>query len=240
MTAEVLFFDLSAFAALVVLVRHAVRTSGAAEAAREIGFLAGFAVFREMVVAALCRVNQVPPPYTSLTGMGQVGPVNVVVASGWVFCTYCSFHLSRLIQRTAFPGTNVFLTFALTALVAGCISYGVETTGTRVGLWVWSEVSRGRVVPWLPFGWPVDALDGWAATSFWTAFAYRSFRDGLLSPVRWKGAALTVGLVALYALADLGVTRFPVSPRKVLTVAIVIASAVLGFVAPPRMCGLRR
>ncbi len=237
MRPEVLFFDLSALAALVILARHAVRTSGAGEAAREMGFLAGFSVFRETMVAVMCHHHQVPLPYTSLTGMGQVGPVNVVVASGWVFCTYCSFHLSRLIQRTLFQGTNVFLTLALTALVAGCISYAVETTGTRVGLWVWSEVSRSRVVP---FGWPVDARDCWAATSFMTMLAYRSFRDGLLSSVRWKGVVLTIALIAAYALADLGTPHFPVSPRKVLTVIYVATSAVLGFTAPSWMCGNRR
>jgi hypothetical protein len=237
MKPEMLFFEVAAFCALLLLVRHSARTEGLRTAALFFIYLLAMAVFREWLVYSLTRSIDKPVPYSSDATMGRIGFVNLVVVAGWVFTTYLSFGLARLIQRRNFEGTNVFFTLAMTALVTTAISYAVETAGMRLGLWTWTQSNR-RPVAWLPFEWPFDAFEGWAATSFMIVSVYCALRFRLFSPVRWRSVSITAALLALYSVADLTVRWLgPSSPRKKLTVIYIAAAVVLGFVAPKRLLG---
>jgi hypothetical protein len=196
-------------------------------------FLMGAA--REWVVAGLSRATSQPAPYTPDPHLGHLGVVNVVVVSGWVFTAMLSFVLAKLIQRQSFPGTNVFFTLALTALVTTAISYAVEVTGIRIHLWTWHA---SHPVRWLPFDWPFDAFEGWASTSFMLMLAYCGFCGRLFSNSRVWSTAITAGLLLLFALADLAQPWLgPDSPRKKVTVLYVALAVVLGFAAPRRLLG---
>ena len=135
MTFPLLLFRAGAFAALVLLVRHAWRTEGGRVAGILVGYLTVMAVVREWTVASVSHAIDQPVPYRRTPKLGHIGLVNLVVVAGWVFTALVSFELARMIQRRNFPGTNVFLTLALTALVTTTISYAVEITGMRIHLW---------------------------------------------------------------------------------------------------------
>lgn len=237
MRPEMLLFQAAAFSALLLLVRHSVRTEGLRTAAFFFIYLLAMAVFREWLVSAITHLIEKPVPYSSDARMGRIGFVNMVVVAGWVFTTYLSFGLAKLIQRRNFERTNIFFTLAITALVTTAISYAVETAGMRINLWTWTQSNR-RPVAWLPFEWPFDAFEGWAATSFIIVSVYCALRYRLFSPIRWRSVSITAALLALYSVADLTVRWLgPSSPRKKLTVVYIAAAVVLGFVAPRRLLG---
>lgn len=235
MSFPALLFRGGAFVALILLVRYAKRVEGSRGAAILVGYVTLMATTREWVVSALSHAIAQPVPYAADAKVGHLGPVNVVVVAGWVFTTLASFALAKMIQRRNFPGTTIFLTLALTALVTSSISYAVEVTGMRIQLWTWHAV---HPVEWLPFDWPFDAFEGWAATSFMIMLVYCTVRYRLLWSDAWRRAAALAGLVLLFGLADLAQPWLgPESPRKKVTVVYFALSVVLGFTAPRRLLG---
>lgn len=236
MRSEVLFFEASAFFALVLLARHALRHFGRKHGLVLLLYLAAMGFLRELLVIWLTASTGKPHPFAPDASMGSVAGVNFAVVGGWVFTAYTSFLLSGMIQRRSFPRTNVFLTLALTALVTSTVSYAVETSGTRLRLWVWDR--QCSPLTWLPFDWPVNAFDGWAATSFVILLPYCVVRYRMFSRRLWVSLLVAVGLFALYALSDLAVGWLgPDSPRMKLTVVYLVAALLLGFIAPEWMLG---
>ena len=235
MTFPLLLFRAGAFFALVLLVRHEWRREGGRAASVLVAYLTVMAVVREWTVSSVSRAIEQPVPYTPDPKLGHIGLVNLVVVAGWIFTALVSFELAKMIQRRNFPGTNVFLTLALTALVTTAISYAVEVTGMRIHLWSWHAV---HPVEWLPFDWPFDAFEGWASTSFMIMLVYCAVRYRLFSSDRWWSAAITLALLLLFGLADLAQPWLgPESPRKKVTVIYIALSIVLGFTAPRRLLG---
>lgn len=230
-----LLFRGGAFLALILLVRHALRTEGRRAGAILVGYLVVMAAAREWLVASLSHAIDKPLPYQADAHLGHFGLLNVVVIAGWVFTTLLSFSLAKRIQRRNFPATNIFLTLALTALMTTTISYAVEVTGMRLGLWRWHEV---HPVEWLPFDWPYDAFEGWAATSFMIMLVYCGVRYRLFSANRWRSTAVLVAIVAIFGLSDLLQPLLgPDSPRKKVTYVYLAVSVVLGWWAPRRLLG---
>jgi hypothetical protein len=230
-----LLFRGGALVALVLLVMHVRRTEGGRPAAILIAYLVTMASIREWAVATIVHAIDQPLPYQADSKLGHFGLVNVVVVSGWVFTALLSFTLAKAIQRRNLPGTNIFLTLTLTALVTTTISYRVEVTGMRIQLWRWHEV---HPVAWLPFDWPFDAFEGWAATSFMIMLVYCAARYRLFSERPWRCAAVTLALIALFALSDLLQPWLgPSSPRKKVTVLYLLLSTLLGFRAPASILG---
>ena len=235
MTWSALFFRAGALIALLIVIRYTLRLEGRRNGALLVAYLVVMGTLREWTVTRLSAAIDQPVPYTPDGTLGQIGGFNVVVVAGWVFTILLSFYLARLIQRRNFAGTNIFFTLALSALVTTAISYAVETCGTRIHLWTWRQPSP---VEWLPFDWPFDAFEGWAATSLVILLVYCGLRYRLFAPQRWSSAAITGALVALFALADLAQPLIgPASPRKKVTVIYLVASIVLGFRAPRWMLG---
>jgi hypothetical protein len=232
---DVALFRVGAFVALLLVVRHVKRMEGGRAAGILVAYLTAMAIVREWVVAGLSHAIDEPRPYTPDPTLGHLGLVNVVVVAGWVFCALVSFALAKMIQRRNFPGTNVFFTLALIALVTTAISYPVEVTGMRIHLWTWHAL---HPVVWLPFEWPFDAFEGWAATSFMIMLVYCAVRYRLFSPDPVRRAAVTAGLLLLFGLADLAQPWLgPESPRKKVTVVYLTLSVVLGFAAPRKWLG---
>ncbi len=230
-----LLFKVGAFVALLLLLHYTWRTDGWRSTGTLVFYLTGMSVFREWVVAHLNASNQLPPPYAANPTLGQAGSVNVVVVAGWVFSSILSFALAKIVQRRNFPGTNIFLTLALTALATTTISYVVELTGMRIHLWDWRE---SHPVSWLPFDWPFDAFEGWASTTFLFMLIYCSIRYRLFSSRLWVSAAVPVGLMVLSLLAELTQPWLgPDSPRKKVMVVYFAAAVVLGFRAPDKWLG---
>jgi hypothetical protein len=229
-------FRVGAFVALALLVRYTWRTEGARAAAIFTSYLVGFAVLRECLVWSMQFVNGGSPPFSTDSRMGHLGPVNLVVVSGWVFTALLSFAVARMIQRNIFRGTNVFLTLTLAAVVTSTISYAVEVTGMRVPLWRWGDP---LVVAWLPFDWPEDAFEGWATTSFLMLVIYSATRYRLFAPTgrgRAAVAALVLGVLALAIVAERW-TGHAFGPWRPLMGVFMAISAWLGFVAPRTMLG---
>lgn len=238
MTSAALLFRAGAFVALALLVRYAWRREGRRAALIFVGYLSGMAALREWAVHRLSESIDQPIPYAADARLGQLGAVNVVVVAGWVFTALLSFALAKEIQKRSLPGTNIFLTIALTALVTTTISYCVEVTGMRIALWHWTQPTP---VSWLPFDWPFDAFEGWASTSFMLILVYCALRYRLFAKSAWASAAITLGILLLFALADLATPWLgPESPRKKVTVAYLILAVALGFKAPQRMLGTSR
>jgi hypothetical protein len=230
-----ILFRVGAFVALVLLVRYARRTEGARAGTLLVAYLVGMSAVREVVVASISHAIDKPVPYQADAKLGHLGLVNVVVVAGWVFTALLSFAIARLIQRRSFPGTNVFLTLALTALVTTAISYTVELTGMRIALWKWNEV---HPVSWLPFEWPFDAFEGWASTSFMIMLVYATVRWRLFSPSRVRRTATLLALCAIFVGADLLTPVLgPESPRKKVTLVYVVGAVLLGFWAPRGLLG---
>ena len=230
-----MLFRIGALVALVLLVHHVARREGWRATLVFVVYLGAAATVREWAVRRISHSIAQPVPYASNAHLGQIGGVDLVVVSGWVFTSILSFELAKAIQRRNLPDTNVYLTLCLTALVTTSISYAVEVTGTRIGLWTWGHP---HPVEWLPFDWPYDAFEGWAATSFMLMLVYCAFRYRLFSENAIARFAATAGLVALFGLADLAQPWLgPSSPRKKVTVLYLIGAFVLGFRAPRRWLG---
>ena len=235
MTFSTLLFRAGALIALLIVIRYTLRVEGRRHGVLLVAYLVVMGVLREWTVTRLSAAIEQPVPYTPDSTIGQIGRINLVVVSGWVFTVLLSFYLARLIQRRNFPATNIFLTLALSALVTTAISYAVETCGMRIHLWTWRQPTP---VAWMPFDWPFDAFEGWAATSFMILLVYCAFRYRLFAPQWWSSGAVTVALVAVFALADLAQPLLgPASPRKKVTVVYLLAAIALGFRAPRWMLG---
>jgi hypothetical protein len=234
-TPAALLFRVGAFVALGLLVRYAWRREGPRVAMAFVAYLVVMAAVREWAVHRLTESIQQPIPYTADARLGQLGAINVVVVAGWVFTALLSFALAREIQRRSLPGTNVFLTLALTALVTTSISYCVEVTGMRISLWRWTQPTP---VWWLPFDWPFDAFEGWASTSFMLMLVYCAARYRLFARSLWASAAITLAVLLFFGLADLSTPWLgPESPRKKVTLLYVAAAVILGFKAPKAWLG---
>jgi hypothetical protein len=235
MNGAALFLRVGAFVALLLLIRHTLRHEGRRRTLLLVGYLVLMGALREWLVRWLSAATDQPVPYSANATLGQIGALNLIVVAGWVFTVLLSFELAKLIQRRNFPRTNIFFTLALSALVTTAISYAVETCGMRIHLWTWRQLLP---VEWLPFDWPFDAFEGWAATSLVILLVYCGLRYRLFSSRRWSSAAITAGLLTLFALADLAQPLLgPESPRKKVTVAYLLACIVLGFRAPQWMLG---
>lgn len=236
MTPAMLLFRGGAFVALLVVLHYMGRTEGWRSASILLSFLVGMSALRELTVVRLSEANHHVVPYSADPTLGRVGGVNVVVVAGWVFTTMLSFAIAKMVQRRSFPGTNVFLTLALTALVTTTISYVVEITGMRMHLWRWQP--EAHAVRWLPFDWPFDAFEGWASTSFLFMLVYCALRYRLFSSRRWVSVTVTLALVLLSGIADLAQPLLgPESPRKKVMGAYMLAAVVLGVRAPKSMLG---
>jgi hypothetical protein len=232
-----LFFELSAFVALMLLIRHSARVDGARETLRLFLYLAVMSVAREWLVWNLSLAIDKPMPFTSEAKLGRIGFINLVVVTGWMFTSFLSFSLAKMIQRRQFPQSNIFLTLSLTSIVANTIAYAVETTGMRLHLWTWNPTARSPV-RWLPFDFPADGFEGWPATAFIMMFVWCALRYCLFTPVRWRNIAITLIILGIWAAADLTVVWFgPESPRKKLTFVMMLCSTFLGFAAPRRYLG---
>ncbi len=182
MTGAHIVFRAGALIALLFLVRYTLRRDGRRDALWLVGFLVLMAALREWAVVQLSSAISQPVPYTPDPSLGQIGTLNLVLIAGWVFTILLSLELARLVQQRNFPGTNVFFTLALAALVTTAVSYSIETCGTAIHLWTWRHPST---VGWLPFDWPFDAFEGWAATSLTILLAYCGLRYRLFSTRRW-------------------------------------------------------
>ncbi len=235
MSPAALLFRSGAFVALVLLIVYAMRTEGRRVGGILVAYLVVMASVREWAVASISHAIDQQVPYQPNSALGRIGMINVVVVSGWVFTALLSFTLAKMIQRRNLPGTNIFLTLALTALVTTAISYAVELTGMRIHLWHWHSP---HPVEWLPFEWPFDAFEGWAATTFMLMLVYCAARYRLFSKDPWRCAAATVALVAVFGCSDLLQPWLgPESPRKKVTVVYLAAAVLLGFWAPRRLLG---
>jgi len=230
-----LLFRVGAFVALVTMARYEARREGWRAMLVLVSYLTAMATLREWTVRQLSHAIDKPVPYAANGQLGQIGSINLVVVAGWVFTALLSFSLARIIRERNFPDANVFLTLALTALTTTTVSYAVEVTGMRIGLWRWVSP---HPVTWLPFDWPFDAFEGWASTSFMLMLVYCAVRYRLFSSNPWRSAGVTVALVALFGLADLAQPWLgPDSPRKKVTVVYLIGAVWLGFRAPRRLLG---
>jgi hypothetical protein len=187
-------FRVSAFAALILLVVHSIRSEGVRTTALLFGYLLAMSIFREGNISFFVHVFGLEAPYQPDANMGHLWFVNAVVLAGWVFTTYISFLMAKMIQRRHFPGTNLFLTLALTALVTTTISYPVEITGIRLHFWEWAEWATSDPMRWIPFGWPFDAYQGWANTSFMFMFVYCGIRYRMFSAAKRRNMFITIGL----------------------------------------------
>ncbi len=228
-------FRIGAFIALAALVRYTWRTEGARTGGGFVAYLVAFACFREWLVSRIAIIKHDVPPYTPTPGPGQLGPINVVVVAGWVFTALLSLALSRMIQRRNFPGTNIYLTLALTALVSTAIGYAVEVTGIRIPLWKWNNP---HATPWLPFDCPSDVFDAWGTTSFIIVGVYCAVRFRLFARTPSRRLAAFVGLMLVFWGAVFAVKWFGEGPPHQKVVLLYIAAAtLLGFTAPPWMLG---
>ena len=234
MTPGALLFRAGAFVALILLILHARRTEGGRATAILVVYLFVMATVREWAVAQIVHAIDMPVPYQANGNLGRLGVVNVVVVAGWVFTALLSFAVAKMIQQRNLPGTNIFLTLALTALVTSTISYGVELTGMRIRLWQWWTP---HPVEWLPFEYPEDAFEGWPATTFMLMLIYCTWRYRLFSNKAWRRAAALIALVALFGLSDLAQRWLIHSPRKKLTVVYLMLSTLLGFWSPRSWLG---
>jgi hypothetical protein len=233
-----LFFRAGAFVALLLLIRYAWRTEGARAGGIFVAYLVAFACFREWVVWRVAEGKHDSPPYIPQASMGHVGVVNVVVVAGWVFTAILSFALAKRIQRRNFPGTNIFLTLALTALVTTSIGYAVEVTGIRIGLWRWTNPSP---TSWLPFDCPFDMFDAWATTSFITLSMYCAVRYRLFGTTALRRAAVTIVLLVVFWVAVAAQKWLGEGPPHQKVVALyLVLSTILGFVAPQSILGSSR
>lgn len=224
-----------AFVATLLLVRYTTRTEGSRRGALFVGYLVAFSCVRERLVWLISRENGDSLPYRPAPGLGQIGAVNVVVAAGWVFTILVSFALARMIQRRNFPGTNLFLSLGLTALVTTAVAYAVEVTGMRLPLWRWSHP---HLVSWLPLSFPADAFEGWATTAFVVMLTYAAFRYRLFGATRARSLWVTAAVLAVFWLSVLAqhwIRRDP--PQQIVMIAYVAASTLLGFFAPPDWLG---
>jgi len=228
-------FRAGAFAALLILIRHAWRIEGARAGGTFVAYLTGFACFREWLVSRIAIMKHDRLPYVPEPGLGHVGPVNIVVVAGWVFTALLSFALAKMIQRRNFPGTNVFLTLVLTALISTTIAYAVEVTGTRIPLWKWTNPQPAS---WLPFECPFDIFDAWGTTSFVIIGIYCAVRFRLFAQRASRRVAANVALLAVFWGAVFAVKWFGEGPphQKVVLVYVTL-SAILGFTAPRWMLG---
>ena len=234
-TAALSLFRAGAFVALLLLSRHAWRTEGSRSAALFLGYLLGFACFRESVVWLVSQAKHDAPPYVPNPALGRVGVVNVVVVAGWVFTALVSFALAKMIQRRGFPGTNVFLTLALTALVTTTVGYAVEVTGIRSQLWRWSNPSP---LSWLPFDCPSDMFDAWGTTTFVILSVYCAIRYRLFGAKPARRAAVLGALFGIFAMAVVAQKWLGEAPPHQKVVALYVALAtVLGFAAPATILG---
>jgi hypothetical protein len=230
-----LVFRGGAFVALAVLVRHTLRTEGARAGGILVAYLVAFACFREWFVSRMALIKHDLPPYTPTPGPGQLGPINVLVVAGWVFTALLSFALAKMIQRRNLPGTNIFLTLALTALVATAIGYAVETTGIRVPLWKWNNP---QPTSWLPFDCPFDAFDAWGTTAFVIMGIYCAVRFHLFAVTASRRIAAGVVLLLVFWAAVFAVKWFGEGPPHQKVVLLYLAlCVVLGFKAPRWMLG---
>ncbi len=229
-------FRVGAFVALLFMIRYMKRTEGTRAATILVVYLTLFACLHELINWLMARATGLPLPYSPAAQLGHVGFLNLVVVAGWVFTFLVSFALAKMIQRRNFPGTNIFLTFVLTALVATAISYCVEITGTRMHLWTWQ---RPRLTPWVPFGWPLDAVEGWSLTSFMTVLLYCAVRYRLFFQTTGRSLLATAGVLLLMALAisaEAWLGHNP-PPFRFVYVAYLLAALWLGFSAPRSMLG---
>lgn len=235
MTWGAIVFRVGAFVALLVLIRHTWRTEGARAGGVLVGYLIGFACLREWLVSRISMMKHDRPPYVPEPGLGQVGSINVVVVAGWVFTALLSFALARMVQRRNFPGTNIFLTLALTTLITTTIAYAVEVTGIRVPLWRWNNPTP---TSWLPFDCPFDVFDAWGTTSFIILGVYCAVRFRLFGRTRGRRAAIVGALLSVFSVAVFAVKWFGEGPphQKVVLLYVVL-SAILGFTAPRWMLG---
>jgi hypothetical protein len=229
-------FRFGAFVALALLVRHTGRTEGTRNAAIFLTYLTGLACFRECLVWLMSRATGRPPPFSSDARLGQLGPINVLVVVGWVVTALLAFEVAKMIQRRNFPGTNLFLTLALAAVVTTAISYAVEVTGARVGLWQWGHP---RLVAWLPLDWPEDAFEGWATMSYVTLGLYAAIRYGLFARTLGLSLATTALALSIFGVS-VAAERWvghAYAPWRFVVLAYLLLSVVLGFVAPPKLLG---
>lgn len=194
MDAGTRFFQVGAFIALLILVRHSVRVRGARQSAILFGALILLSLYREGTVSMFVDWFSKERPYSPKAAMGHIGFVNFVVIAGWLFTTYVSFGLATLIQRRQFPKANVFLTLSLSAVIATTISYAVEVTGIQLHLWEWAGWAIHDQLKWIPFGWPFDAVQGWANTVFMFMMVYCGIEQRLFSQSPARNALITFGL----------------------------------------------
>ncbi len=230
MKPEMLFFQVGALVALLLLFRYAWRLSGLRVALLLFAYLFGVSVARERLVQFLCAFCNVPLPFRS-NGALRFAGVHLVVVGGWMFTTLVSWGIARLIQQRNLPGTNRFMTLSLAALVATTIAYTVEVTGMRLHLWIWQQ-PKIFYVPGLPFDLPWDGFEGWSATVFMIAGIWMALTRKVFSPNPWRHAAIAVVLVAVWSVADLAAQALHFSPRKVLTVAYMLTALYLGLRSP--------
>jgi len=236
MSGAAAFFRVGAFLALLVLVRHAWRTEGWRPALILIGYLAGFACFREWFVARFTALRGDNPPYLPDPSLGHVGPVNVVVVAGWVFTALLSLALARMIQHRNFPGTNVFLTLVLATLVSTTVGYAVEVTGIRMGLWKWTHP---RPTPWLPFHCPYEIFDAWGTTTFVTLGMYCAVRFRLFAGSALRRVAVFAAVLLVFWGAVLSMNWFggEAPPHQKVVMLYLVLCTALGFTAPRWMLG---
>lgn len=218
------FFRISAFVALAILVRGLWLSRPRAAAVAFVAYLAAFACLREGLVWFICHREGVAPPFQPDPHLGHVGPINVVVVSGWVFTALLSLGLARMIQRRLFPEATLPLTLALAALVTTAVAYAVETTGTRLPLWEWNHP---RLLSWLPFELPLDALEAWAGTSFFTLLIFETLRSRFFSARPGKNAlwlALSLVPLVVAVAAEPWVGHSPPPYRPVFVLYMIVSS----------------
>lgn len=196
-----LLFQCGALVAFLLLVRFTWRTMGPKHAIGFLLYLLVASVFHELAVAGMAAIANRPPNYTAAQGTLRIGSLGVAIVVGWMFATILSFQLARMIQARSFPGSNIFATLTLMALVTSAISYAVEITGMRVGLWVWAHNQPLSV--WLPFSYPTAAFRAWPASTTLMMGLFCTFRYRLFSSSRWVSSLVGLAFFFTYTFLEM-------------------------------------
>ena len=234
MSQPLMIFRIGAFIALLFLIRHSHKLNGTRRTAILFATILLMSVYREGSISFMARFFGYERPYQPRADLGHIGFLNFVVLAGWIFCTYLSFNLGRMIQRRHFPATNIFFTLALTALVSMTVSYPVEVTGMHLGMWLWSNWALQDPIRWIPFQWPFDAFQGWSNTTFMLMLVYCGIDQRLFSNSALTNALITLGLffVWVYSFAFLPTLARSYDAPTWLFFVYLAAATMIGITGP--------
>jgi len=143
-------------------------------------------------------VVQHPSPFFFPSGNNLSVIRLFMVITGWVFVFYLSWYTSeKVLGKVKSLSNRIFPVVLFAGIVAGCISYAIETTGTSIGWWKW-VFKDNRLSMFLVGKAHFFAVQAWFYFNTHFLAAYFLIECSRYKRSSWKAVFFLVYLIRIY------------------------------------------